>query len=748
MRPWVRGWWLLVAGTAVTALVAVVTRSLPAAAGAVVAALVTVVAGVMVKRGTEELDEARRARLEMREKLHSRTRGAPPRVRDVTDLERIGGVHLSGDAGVTRFVRRDGSDALEAALREHRFVMVIGESTAGKSRAALEAIRTCLPDHRFVLPDASDRSSVRSARRAASVYGACVIWLDDLERYLGAGGLTAHDLRQLAIESPRSVVVATIRTVARARYDRDDDRLVRGVLELAHEVPIDRRWSAAELERGRHSGDEQILDALEHAGRFGVGEYLTAAPRLSQAAKDAWDPEGGHTRAAALVTAAVDAWCAGWPGALPTDLLRDLHEHYLTSRGGIRLRPEPWEAALSWATSPLFATSSLLVPDGVREGHYTAFDYLADARDADPDAEEIPSRTWTLLIGAADGPACLEIGWVARRRHELEVAERAFRKALDSGVPPAAGGLAILLGDRGSREDTRAAAELIESTLATAPPDTEPVHLLELRYSLAWWTGASGDSSAALAAARDVWRDCRELFGEDDSNSIEAGLSVARWTGWDGDVEGAHQTATELRDHAARLLGPDHGITLSARFEAACWNSAALTDRAEEWRELDIDTTRLLGALDPLTNDTRWNLAGCMRRCGNAEEAVRLLDTIVSDRATIYGAEHPRTLEGHLELAGETGATGHPTNALEAIARLDIGHILGDDHELTLYARYQEALWTGMTGDHENAKELFEHLLADSTRVLGTSDRLTEDITEQLEHSPGYIPRYHLPASW
>jgi tetratricopeptide (TPR) repeat protein len=729
-------------------LVAVLTRSLPAVAGAVVAALVTVVAGVMVKRGSEELDEARRARLEMREKLHSRTRGAPPRVREVTDLERIGGVHLSGDAGVTRFVRRDGSDALEAALREHRFVMVIGESTAGKSRAALEAIRTCLPDHRFVLPDPSDRSSVRSARRAASVYGACVIWLDDLERYLGAGGLTAHDLRQLAIESPRSVVVATIRTVARARYDSEDDRLGRGVLELAHEIHIDRRWSTAELERGRHSGDEQILDALEHADRFGVGEYLTAAPRLRQAAQDAWDPELGHTRAAALIVAAVDAWCAGWPGALPTGLLRDLHEHYLTSRGGIRLRPEPWEAALSWATAPLFATSSLLVPDEVREGYYTAFDYLADARDADPNAEEIPSRTWTLLIDAADGPACLDVGWVARQRHELEVAERAFRKALDHGVPLAAGALAMLLGDRGSREDTRAAVELIESTLATAPAETDPVHLLALRYSLAWWTGASGDSSEALAAARDVWRDWCTLFGEDDSNSIEAGLSVARWTGWDGDVEGGYQAATELRDHAARVLGSDHMITLSARFEAACWNRAAMTDRAKEWRELDIDATRVLGALDTFTNDTRWNLAGCVRRGGDAEGAIRLLETVVSDRATIYGAEHPRTLEGHLQLAGDIGASGHPTDALEAIERLDIDHILGDDHELTLYARYQEALWTGMTGGHENANGLFERLLADSTRVLGASDRLTKGIAEQLERSPDYLPHYYLPASW
>jgi hypothetical protein len=739
----VRGWWLLVAGTAVTAVVAVVTRSLPAMVGAVVVALVTGLAGVLVKRGSEELDEARRTDLEMREKLHSHRRGEPPLVRDVTDLESAG-VHRSGGTGVVGFVRRDCSDALEAALRDHRFVLVVGESTAGKSRAALEALRACLPDHRFVLPDASDRSSVRSARRAATRYGTCVIWLDDLERYLGVGGLTAHDLRQLAIDSPRSVVVATIRTVARARYEGDENRLGRDVLELAHEIHLDRRWSAAELERGRRSGDEQILDALEHADRFGVGEYLTAAPRLRQAANDAWDPERDHTRAAALTAAAVDAWCAGWPGAVPAGLLRDLHEHYLTARGGIRLRPEPWEAALDWATTPLFATSSLLIPDEVREGYYTAFDYLADTKGTDP----IPSRTWTLLIDAADGPACLNIGWTAHQRHNLEAAERAFRKALDNRVPLAAGGLALLLGDRGSQEDLHAAVEILRSTLATAPTETDPVHLLALREDLAWWTGASGDVSEALAAARDVWRECRTLFGEDHPRSIQAGLSVARWTGWDGDVQGGHHAAVELRDHAVGILGPDHEITLSARFEAACWNRAAMTDRVHEWRALDIDATRVLGAVDPFTNDTRWNLAGCVLRSGDAEEAIRLLETVVTDRATIYGAHHPRTLAGHLQLAGDIGSAGHPADALEAIERLDIGSILGDDHELTLYARYQEALWTGMTGGHDKARELFERLLADSTRVLGASGRLTEGITEQLERSPDYLPDYYLPASW
>lgn len=252
----------------------------------------------------------------------------------------------------------------------------------------------------------------------------------------------------------------------------------------------------------------------------------------------------------------------------------------------------------------------------------------------------------------------------------------------------------------------------------------------------------------ALAAAHDVWQQYCALFGEDQADSIQAGLSVVRWTGWDGDVEGAYQTAVSLRERACAILGPDHETTLSARFEAACWNRAPMTDRIEEWQNLDRDATRVLGDLDSFTNDVRWNLAGCLRRNDDTAASIALMETVVADRATIFGAEHPRTLAGHLELAGEIGAAGHPAEALEAIERLDIGRIVGEDHELALYARYQQALWTGMTGARSRAQQLFENLLADSGRLLGAFDPLTEDISEQLDRAPDYLPSYHLPASW
>jgi hypothetical protein len=206
MRMWkrFRGWWLLATAAASGAAVAWLTHSLPTAVGAVLVAIAAAAAGVLSKRGSEALDEDARLSLEMREKLLRDRRGRLPRVRDISDPVSVG-VHRTvantDDAvpnTVPAFIYRDKTADLEEALRGQHFVVIVGESTAGKSRAAFEAVQTCFQDRWFVQPDPDDRSSLRAASKAAVQHGRCVIWLDDLERYLGAGGLTAHSLGQVS----------------------------------------------------------------------------------------------------------------------------------------------------------------------------------------------------------------------------------------------------------------------------------------------------------------------------------------------------------------------------------------------------------------------------------------------------------------------------------------------------------------------------------------------------------------------
>lgn len=70
------------------------------------------------------------------------------------------------------------------------------------------------------------------------------------------------------------------------------------------------------------------------------------------------------------------------------------HEPYLQRRGGARLRPESADEALAWATAPLHATSSLLIPAA---NGFLAFDYLIDAADKD----RVPGEAIKVLISIA-----------------------------------------------------------------------------------------------------------------------------------------------------------------------------------------------------------------------------------------------------------------------------------------------------------------------------------------------------------
>jgi hypothetical protein len=235
-----------------------------------------------------------------------------------------------------------------------------------------------------------------------------VLWLDDLERFMGPGGLTPAVMAGLTDSANSNVIVlATIRVSEYDRFaarnentvsdqDRPAWRASSDVLRRAHVISMNRRWSPSELETAaKFADDPRIAKALGRAQVFGVAETLTAGPELVRDWRNAWAP-GTHPRAAALVAAAVDCRRAGLDDPVSRDLLEMLHVHYLQARGGPALRPESLEEGWAWALQPVRGASSLLVPAGLSEESpgYLAFDYLIDL----PDHEPVPPETWDLLI--------------------------------------------------------------------------------------------------------------------------------------------------------------------------------------------------------------------------------------------------------------------------------------------------------------------------------------------------------------
>lgn len=343
------------AGVGGTALASVwLSAPLAALTGGGIAA----VSGVAAGRASKWIDRQRTLRRELPDRIAVQDRtGRLPRVGDVTNPIVLG-VHPAEPrsensqgtlADVTSYIPRDIDKALREAIHREPLIVVVGESTAGKSRAAFEAIRAECPDHLLAVP--SGRESLPAVAAQVTHSRRCVLWLDDLERFMGPGGLTLAMVASVTTSTRgHTTIVATLRTpeyerfTSRAEDSLDDQgrafwRASRDILRGACIIPLDRLWSQEELKLAASYAekDPRIALALKHAKTFGVAESLAAGPELLSDWRNAWAP-GTHARGAALVAAAVDCRRAGLSDPVPHDLLLELHHHYLAARGGPALR--------------------------------------------------------------------------------------------------------------------------------------------------------------------------------------------------------------------------------------------------------------------------------------------------------------------------------------------------------------------------------------------------------------------------
>ncbi|MGP3941880.1 hypothetical protein [Streptomyces sp. 6N106] len=174
---------------------------MPPEQAAAVAAAAAAITALPVTRVSARIDMAARQRELVSASLYAvSAAGRLPRVRDVNDPIAVG-VHAAAPVvrdgvadRVAPFIRRDREADVHAAVTSGGFVLIVGESTAGKTRLAYEALRAVRPNHSFACPTPSGLSALLPAVQKEK---RCVVWLDDLERYLGAQGLTATLLAQL-----------------------------------------------------------------------------------------------------------------------------------------------------------------------------------------------------------------------------------------------------------------------------------------------------------------------------------------------------------------------------------------------------------------------------------------------------------------------------------------------------------------------------------------------------------------------
>ncbi|WP_146154160.1 SEL1-like repeat protein [Nocardia brasiliensis] len=417
-----------------------------------------------------------------------------------------------GDDGVPPYVHRDVDDQLSSRMEAVRdgggMVYLVGSSAAGKTRAAYEAMLATMPDFCVAAPVVgSDLPIVLEAVLRSGVR--CVLWLDDLERFLGPGELDPVMLA--ACIRQRVPIVGTIRTPQFELFNQSSRNSVDSslgqranigarVLAMVDPIMLPRVWSPAELERAVAQNDERIAEAVECHRHYGIAEYLAAGPAIWSEWRRAFDV-GGRPRGAALVSAAVDLERAGLPGPYPRSLLVGLHETYLEDQGGSLLRAEPLPEAFAWACETRLGVTSPLLP--VQEDRWSVFQYLVDRIEQLSTRPPVKDLVWQrveqyvttdhdamgVAIRAAEAATAVSLRvaeaiWRSRITHssidlaaiaaynlgvlmlETERPDEAralFLQSAEAGEPGAAFNLSVLMGEDGeeaeARQWCRAAAE-------------------------------------------------------------------------------------------------------------------------------------------------------------------------------------------------------------------------------------------------------------------------------------------------
>jgi hypothetical protein len=262
-----------------------------------------------------------------------------------------------------------------------------------------------------------------------------LVWLDDLQEYLRAGGglMSAHldELRDAG-----NLVLATIRTSEYQKLRSTGPVPVpeSKALSKFKAVWLEPKLSEDKLGRFYASvSDERIRQAVV---RYGLAEYVGGGP---EAIKSMQIAKTEQPLAYAFVRAAADWRRSGLEFAAQDTLVHLAPTYFPRRVGDIDANPITIEAALQWAADPerVGSTIGLLErrrPDrGLSE--WRVFDYILDGIENARDP--IPDITWSVVVEKATTPAEMnDVGFAAYEHDRADLTERLWRRAADEHDPP------------------------------------------------------------------------------------------------------------------------------------------------------------------------------------------------------------------------------------------------------------------------------------------------------------------------
>ncbi|MGI9004495.1 MAG: tetratricopeptide repeat protein [Pseudonocardia sp.] len=468
--------------------------------------------------------------------------GAPQRVVDVEDLAvfgvRRGGASPVRGAGLG-YLDRDKDKALDAALSQassggRRIVLLVGDSAAGKSRSACEAVRRdrSLRSWRIVVP-VPDGGLFRLVD--AGLDGqATVVWLDDLDKYLGRG-LDLGTLRRLHDAAAPVVVVATMRAsqlqarqgdLADPAWDflTDDTEVAR--------MDLDAALSERELAAARDQIDDAaLLSALDEG--VGLGEWLVAGPELMKRLRNAT----GLNRA--LADTVVAWYRTGLQEPLAEDDARRLWADTLAPEQRPRLqgrlddaRETLFQKASTWSCKPVIFRDLYEQALLTRTAKgYVAHDYVVDQTTRDSRRPAVPDAVWEHALSAASTgsvPAqrserLWTVGTAAHDEHALAHSLTAMQILAEAGDPHAHVNVGVLLGGLGRSDEAIAVYDQVVDRYGDDETPALREQLAGALYNKAVVLGGLGRSDEAIA----VYDQVADRYGDDETPALREQLAEA-----------------------------------------------------------------------------------------------------------------------------------------------------------------------------------------------------------------------------
>ncbi|WP_371567033.1 tetratricopeptide repeat protein [Streptomyces canus] len=273
-----------------------------------------------------------------------------------------------------------------------------------------------------------------------------VIWLDEVQKFIGPGKLESEFMRRLLFNRSEPVII--MGTIWPNNYSRlrsrltdenyeDPNRDAREILDLATRFEI-AEFSADERERAERVADidPRIREAMSNESEASLTEILSATPELVHR----WQ-YGDNDLGRLVITAAIMARVCGCGEPIPAQQLQEVTQVLMSGRQRAHASEGWFEEAVTWACEPTRGAISALAPYAETVGSfdgYTVSDVLAQhAIESSEVKERVSDKIWDILISTAAPAACLSILMESIKAGNMSAAAKAADRCAEINLTPA-----------------------------------------------------------------------------------------------------------------------------------------------------------------------------------------------------------------------------------------------------------------------------------------------------------------------